>query len=69
MLEKAIVYGGYAVIIALCVILGVYVVAQPGAGTGSDRSTNLLGGLGVGFACCVFYKDAVGAIRARLTRH
>jgi drug/metabolite transporter (DMT)-like permease len=67
MVDKVIVFGGYAVIIALCAILGVYVVAQPGPGV-SDRSTNLLGGIGVGFAGCVFYKSAVEAVRARLTR-
>jgi hypothetical protein len=67
-MQRAILFPGYAVIMVACVLLAFFVFAQPAPGPTSDRSNNFLAGVGVGFAGCVFFKDALGLIRDRRER-
>lgn len=67
-MKRLYLFAGYAVIMATCIVLAVYVIAQPEAGVPSDRSTNFLAGAGIGFACCIFLKDGSGVLRSRLER-
>jgi hypothetical protein len=67
-MNRLYLLGGYALIMATCIVLAVYVIAQPEAGAPSDRSTNFLAGAGIGFAGCIFLKDGSGVLLSRLGR-
>jgi hypothetical protein len=67
-LEKSLLYVGYAVVMTLSLILALFVVAQPSPGAHSNSSSSVPAAIGVGVAGCVILRETVAWLQARQER-